>query len=92
MISSIGEDFGLLLSVLSKTRIEDATATEPQDKENILKMVRKGIGYRELDTRVNVVLREWTTKVLLSSAAGDNQDHNDDDAAFVSKLTNDNED
>ena len=75
--------------MLSKTRIENATATVAQDKDNILTLVSKHIGCRELNGRVNVVLREWISKVLKSEGNEDrNQDmvSNDGVLAYAAKL------
>ena len=59
MIASIRQDdLNLLLGVLSKTKIEDASASVAQDKKDILMLIQESIGYEGLNERVNVALIE----------------------------------
>lgn len=57
-----------LFDVLSSTKIENAVASRPQDKANILKLVEDDFGYTELNIKVNKLLRDWILGVLLTTA------------------------
>jgi hypothetical protein len=62
MIEDIIGDSGRLerlYEVLGKTDIEEADSSVPQDKTRILDLVKKELGCKRLNRRVNQFLRQW---------------------------------
>jgi hypothetical protein len=66
---------GTLYSVLRKTRIQDAQASEPKDKDAILKKVEASPGYDLVNKRMNDLLREWIRNVVVA-LIDSQEDHN----------------
>ena len=64
-----GDDVNIIfekrVEVLGNTKIELATASQEEDKINILQLVRETIGYSSFDTKVNVLLRKWVKDEIL---------------------------
>jgi hypothetical protein len=65
MIESI-DDIDNLFNVMSSTRIEDAEASQPEDKQHILTIVEDTIGCDELNMTVNMLFLKWISGILLS--------------------------
>ena len=57
-----------IFRVLGNTSIQDAKASVPADKENIMKVIVEGLtgGVAELDKKVNELLRKWILHFLKS--------------------------
>ncbi|CAB9517390.1 Polyubiquitin (Fragment) [Seminavis robusta] len=61
-----GEGLDQLYRTLGRTKVENAEASQVEDKTNILKMVEAGPGFRTLNVRVNDLLRQWVTDSTLA--------------------------
>ena len=71
MIRALGK-INNLFNALSNTRIEDAEVTQPEDKKNLLHLIKDDIGYDdEFNITVNVSIRDWISKTLLSIVEDD---------------------
>jgi tetratricopeptide (TPR) repeat protein len=56
--------YNKIYDVLGGTNIENAEASFKEDKINILRLVQEGCGAKELNTRVNGIIREWLNNAL----------------------------
>jgi len=54
-----------LFTALASTKVEDAEASQLQDKLNILKLVEEGPGCLTLDMEINRLLSEWIRDTVL---------------------------
>jgi tetratricopeptide (TPR) repeat protein len=70
MIEALG-DIDNLFNALSNTRIENAEASLPEDKKNILALIEGTVGYTEFNITVNVLIRDWISSVLFSVVEAD---------------------
>ena len=83
------ENIDNLFDALSNTRIEDAEASKPEDKNNILALVKALIGFNELNNTVNVLLRKWILVTLMAEVDDVNLDANsDNNVDYADKLFN----
>lgn len=62
---------------LSKTKIENAEASEELDRQRILEIVRQGPGFNELNQKVNMLIRDWVKRGLLESVENYKRKSND---------------
>jgi len=53
------DGINVLYDALSSTSIQNAQASEPSDRENILEIVESGPGFQVLNNEVNELLRGW---------------------------------
>jgi len=53
-----------LFQAFAGTNVENAEASQPQDKENILRLIREGPGYAELNKQINNYMREWVLNAV----------------------------
>jgi len=67
-----------LYATLASTKVENANATMPKDKDNILRLVKDGPGFNEFNSAINHLLRAWVTDTILKAALDeeDNLDKN----------------
>ncbi len=57
-----------LYNTFGKTKVENADASQVDDKNKILGMIEKGPGYDELNIDVNRFLREWVLEQTIETA------------------------
>lgn len=55
-----------LYQAFGRTKVENAVASQEEDRTNILAMVEKGPGFKPLNLRVNDLLRQWVKDAVLS--------------------------
>jgi len=75
-----------LFEALAKTRVEKAHASVEDDRIQILGMVEQGVGFRNLNHRVNDFLRRWVRGVIdsiVQARSKEIQDDEDDGAVVV---------
>lgn len=68
-----------LFIAFSNTRVENALASQPEDRENILRIIENGPGYAELNKEINNYMRQWVVSVVRSSVADAQKRLKDDD-------------
>jgi tetratricopeptide (TPR) repeat protein len=61
---AVEDEIDILFKVLDGTMIEGAKATQPTDREHIMKIVEEGVGSTKLNIVVNGLLRDWVMKSL----------------------------
>ncbi len=58
-----------LFNAFANTKVENAEASNPEDKVNILSIIENGPGYAELNREINNYMRQWVIGVVSSSVA-----------------------
>eukprot|EP00979_Chaetoceros_neogracilis_P019170 scaffold11907_cov636-Chaetoceros_neogracile.AAC.1 len=66
MMSGDVGDIKTLFKVLAATKIQNAKAYAPEDREKILKLVEVTVGYTKLNHSVNKVIRRWVMETLVA--------------------------
>jgi len=66
MMSGDVGDIKTLFKVLAATKIQNAKAYAPEDREKILKLVEVTVGYTKLNHSVNKVIRRWVLETLVA--------------------------
>lgn len=69
-----------LFTALANTKVENASASQPDDKENILKLIENGPGYHALNIEINHLMRTWVKNVIIEAVQSAEQriQNNDD--------------
>jgi tetratricopeptide (TPR) repeat protein len=52
-----------IFELLANTRVQDAEASNPDDKEKILELIKEGPGYTEFNITVNDLIRNWVIQI-----------------------------
>lgn len=79
MVTALRKPAGVehLYTNLTKTKVENAEASEELDRVRILEMVRNGPGYHELNRKVNMLLRNWIGSGLMGAVRDYEKSHDD---------------
>ncbi len=56
-----------LFNAFANTKVENAEASNPEDKVNILSIIENGPGYVKLNQEINHYMRQWVVSVVSSA-------------------------
>eukprot|EP00553_Chaetoceros_curvisetus_P012346 CAMPEP_0204642094 /NCGR_PEP_ID=MMETSP0717-20131115/51499_1 /ASSEMBLY_ACC=CAM_ASM_000666 /TAXON_ID=230516 /ORGANISM="Chaetoceros curvisetus" /LENGTH=566 /DNA_ID=CAMNT_0051662835 /DNA_START=48 /DNA_END=1749 /DNA_ORIENTATION=- len=68
-----------LLTGFSTIRVENASASQPEDRDNILRIIENGPGYAVFNTEINNYMRQWVVSMVRASVAEAQKRLKDDD-------------
>ena len=64
LVDELLDGLDRLYDALSKTKIQNAQATYEEDRQTILQMIERSVGYNALNNAVNHCLRSWVRNVI----------------------------
>ena len=61
--NGVSNHLNKIFELLANTRVQDAEASNPDDKDKILELIKEGPGYTEFNITVNDLIRNWVIQI-----------------------------